>query len=95
MMVQHEDIIAGDKKKNSSLALIVASKTNANSRSSTSKQVEITDDEPVFALESDESDEELKKLTSSMSMFSRDISKFKEMKGLDNVHEGGQKLHTD
>jgi len=83
MMVQHEDIIVGEKKKNSSLALIAASRTSAQSRSSTSKQVEIMDDEPVFVLESDESDEELKKLTSSMSIFAKDISKFKETKGVD------------
>ena len=37
----------------------------------------------MIELVSDESDEELKKLTNSMSMFSRDISKFKESKGLD------------
>ena len=45
--------------------------------------MEITDNEPVFARESDESDEDLKKLTSSMSMFARDINKYKETKGVD------------
>jgi len=83
MMVHHEDIIAGERKKNNSLALIAASRTNANSRGSTSKQVEIRDDEAMFVQESDESNEELKKLTSSMSMFARDLNKFKETKGLD------------
>ena len=82
MMVQHEDIIAGEKKKNNSLALIAMSKTSTHSRRSTSRRVENTDDEPVIELESDEFDEELKKLTNSMLMFARDISKFKEKKGL-------------
>jgi len=37
MMVQDEDIIAGEKKKNISFALIAALRTSAHSRSSISK----------------------------------------------------------
>jgi hypothetical protein len=83
MLVQHEDLISGEKKKSSSLALIAGSRTSTNTKGSSSTQVEITDNEPVFARESDESDEDLKKLTTSMSMFARDINKYKETKGVD------------
>jgi len=83
MMVQHEDLISGERKKNSSLALIAGPRTSTTSRGSSSSQVEITDNEPVLAQELDESDEDLKKLTSSMSMFARDINKYKETKGVD------------
>ena len=86
MLVQHEDLISGKRKKSSSLSLITVPRISTSSRGSSSKQVEITDNEPVFAQDSDESDEELKKLTSSMSMFARDIIKLKETKGVDKYH---------
>ena len=82
MLVQHEDLISGEKKESSPLALIAGSRTSTNTKSSSS-QVEITDNKPVFVREFDESDEDLKKLTSSMSMFARDINKYKETKEVD------------
>ena len=92
--IQHEDIILGNSKKSDFIALISKRRESAPSKSTPSKKIVSSTDEPIFKVESDESDEDIKRLDDNMVMLVHDIQKLKSAKGYNKYRPSEKGMMT-